>query len=209
MARPKKRKLPSIPDDMDVTDPGVIRYLLEEWAWGTFEIPEWDLENETDVFFTLVAVEYPAALKAYTDREIHDHLKMMLRSEVIDLRRQSRRRLSIERAREKARKRAEKKGEEYDDSEDEEIPSVFRSSSAIGNSGSYRQVAAMTRLDLTAISHRYRSTAASSLNAASFHDKLAERLLTDEEKVEDRWSEDEVDALADEFWGNEEEEDDE
>src|SRR6185295_1980224 len=122
MASKKRRKLPPIPDDMDPTSEAVISFLLDAWARETFELPEWDLEEETDRFFTLVASEYPAALKAYTDREIHEHLKTMLRSEVIGLRHQSRRRLSIARSRERARQRATDRGEAYDDSEDEEIP---------------------------------------------------------------------------------------
>ena len=179
-----KRKLPPLPPDMDQTSKEIITYLLDKYVEELLDKDEdFDVATEVETFFRLLDQQYPIALKDYVNAYISQHLKVLMTGIVGKLRRAARKRASIEHARQGGKANA------------------FKSYSGVGDNR-FRQVAHMTLVDLQFVSHRYRTTAESSLAAAEFHEKLATRFQPGdtESKVADHWTEAEVNEISEEIF---------
>ena len=188
----RNRKLPPLPPDMDETDKAIIAYLLDKYVEDMVDKDgDVDIVIEVEAFFRLLDQAYPIALKDYVNTYIAQHLRVLMTGLVGKWRRAARKHSRIEHARQKVGGATTK-------------PSAYKSFGGVGGNR-FRQVAHMTLADLQFISHRYRTTAESSLEGAEFHEKLATRFKPDDStttKVADHWTEAEVNQLSDDTFGS-------
>lgn len=202
-------EIPELPEGADETSRTIIPILLDEYVAQLMESSsEIHFGYEAERFFTLIEQRYPAATKDFVTTHILQHMRDLINGAVGRRRRQARQRHRIMNSRIRGRKLAyEALGiATVEDGTDEPIPTLYRSFGGVGG-GVQKQIAAMNRADLSLVSKRYRTTAASSAMAAEFHERLLSRFPSEEEDtgetVADLWTETEVDLLGEEIFGDE------
>jgi hypothetical protein len=177
-----RRKLPPLPADVDPTEAEAIPALLSLFVE---QLPgAYSAHTESAQFRTLVEVEYPAAWKAYTESHWAQHFYERLTAEISRQRQQSRRSNRTANNKGRANKRP-----------------ITELSHSVDNHGNFKRLMSMTRADIVVIRSRYESTVKSDLVHIAFLRRIEKRLKLDTERVEERWSEAELETLSDSLYG--------